>query len=290
MCAPTFYGVDYVVNPSSAGHLHRSSHAAAMEQWRALYRAVCRVADVELLEPQPGVPDLVFTAGAGLVLHGVAVLSSGLHDDRRNEEIYFSEWMLRQGFLVMDSQRRAAFEGERDALFEADGSRLWAADADGVYSGRHQAFEENWGKPVVALRLIDPRFASLQTCFCPLTGGALLYYPDAFDAESLRKIEAHYPPRKRIAVTEDEAVHFACAALNIGRLVILHNQSPMAAAELRHRGFDVLELSLHEFVQGGGSARTLALRLSDLGVTHAAPATTRFAVRRGCVTDKALVS
>ena len=39
---------------------------------------------------------------------------------------------------------------------------------------------------VISLRLIDPRFYHLDTCFCPLDGGWLLYYPQAFDSYSNR--------------------------------------------------------------------------------------------------------
>ena len=281
MCPPTYYDVNYVINPWMAGNLHRSSQANAASQWKGLHDAICQVADVELVEPQPGVPDMVFTAGAALVLHGVAVLSSFFHRERRNEERYFREWLLQHGFLVMDTRRETPFEGEGDALFEAEGSRLWAGHGQRSCDCSHRALEENWGKPVVALRMVDPRFYSLHTCFCPLTGGYVMYYPEAFDRESIKKIEAHYPARKRIVVSEEDAVHFACGALNIGRRVIMHDATPRIAAELRHRGFEVVELPLSEFVLGGGTARAMTLRLSDLDVTHAPIATTRYAVRSG---------
>jgi len=281
MCPPTFYDVNYVINPWMAGNLHRPSHELAISQWKGLHSAVSKVADVELIEPQPGAPDMVFVSNACLVLHGVAVLSSFFNKERRDEEQYFRRWLLQQGFLVLDTRRETPFEGEGDAMFEADGSRLWAAHGRRSCDCSHKAFEENWGKPVVALKLIDPRFYSLHTCFCPLTGGHVLYYPGAFDEESLKRIEAHYPAKKRIEVSEDDAAHFACDALNIGRTVIMHNASPQVAADLRHRGFDVVEIPLSEFVMGGGAAKGLTLRLSDMDVTHAPPAATQYAARSG---------
>ena len=42
------------------------------------------------------------------------------------------------------------------------------------------------------------------------------------------------------------------------------------AKRLMERGFDVTELDLSEFQRGGGSAKALALRLSDMNVTHGA--------------------
>jgi N-dimethylarginine dimethylaminohydrolase len=281
MCPPTFYDVNYVINPWMAGNLHRPNHELALSQWKALHSAITQVADVELIEPQPGTPDMVFVSGAGVVLHGVAILSSFFHKERRGEEQYFRQWLLQQGFLVLDTRRETPFEGEADAMFEADGSRLWAGHGRRSCDCNHRAFEESWGKPVIALKLIDPRFYTLHTCFAALTGGYVMYYPGAFDEESLKKIEAHYSPQKRIEVSEEDAAHFACDALNVGRTVIMHNASPKVASELRQRGFEVVELNLSEFVMGGGAARSLTLRLSDLDVTHAAPAATQFAARSG---------
>ena len=41
------------------------------------------------------------------------------------------------------------------------------------------------------------------------------------------------------------------------------------ATRLMVRGFEVVQLDLSEFQRGGGSAKALALRLSDMNVTHA---------------------
>jgi ornithine--oxo-acid transaminase len=281
MCPPTFYDVNYVINPWMAGNLHRPSRELALAQWKGLHSAVTQLADVELIEPQQGAPDMVFVASAGLVLHGVAVLSSFFHKERRGEEQHYRSWLLQHGFMVLDTRRETPFEGEGDAMFEADGSRLWAGHGRRSCDCSHKAFEANWGKPVVALKLIDPRFYSLRTCFCPLTGGYVLYYPGAFDVDSIKKIEAHYSAKKRIEITEEDAAHFACDALNVGRTIIMNNASPLVAIDLRQRGFEVVELPLSEFVISGGAAKAMTLRLSDLEVTHAPPAATQYAARSG---------
>jgi N-dimethylarginine dimethylaminohydrolase len=129
-----------------------------------------------------------------------------------------------------------------------------------------------WHTPVTSLHLTDPRFYHLDLCFAPLSGGYLLYFPDAFDASSRAKIEAAYSADKRIAVTELEATQFACNVINAGRDILMGAVTTDLAKRLVEQGFDVTELELGEFQRGGGSAKALALRLSDMDVTHRAGA------------------
>ena len=72
------------------------------------------------------------------------------------------------------------------------------------------------------LTLVDPRFYHLDTCFAPLDGGFVMYYPAAFDTASRARIEAFYPPEKRIVVEEEDAVRFACNVVNLDHTLILN--------------------------------------------------------------------
>jgi len=89
-----------------------------------------------------------------------------------------------------------------------------------------------------------------------------MYFPEAFDAISLAKIEAYYSVEKRIVVSETDAVRFACNAINIGHNVILNNISSELADQLQARGFNVIEVELGEFIKAGGAAKCLVMRLS----------------------------
>jgi len=272
MCPPRHYEVDYVINPWMAGNLHRSSRERATEQWEQLHSALRQIARVEIVDPQPGSPDMVFTANAGLVRDGIVALSSFHHRERQGEEPHFRRWFRDSGFSVRDTPRRTPFEGEGDALFEADGSRLWAGYGPRTREDSHRSLTELWGVEVVSLRLVDPRFYHLDTCFCPLSNGDVMYYLPAFDRESQMKIEARYSRKQRIPVSEADALRFACNAVNVGRTLLLNQISDELCAELELRGFQVVQVELTEFMKAGGAAKCLVLRLSDLDVTHAARA------------------
>src|SRR5215472_18518307 len=210
MCPPTLYDVQYVINPWMAGNVHRSSRDQAMDQWARLHDALAQVACVELVDPEPSSPDMVFTANAGLVHHGTVALSSFLHAERQGEEPHFRKWFDDFGLKVRELPSDVPFEGEGDALFEADNSRLWAGHGMRSRESSHAYLRECWGVEVISLRLVDSRFYHLDTCFCPLFGGYVLYYPEAFDAVSQAKIVSRYPEEKRIAVSLCDALRFAC--------------------------------------------------------------------------------
>jgi len=262
MCPPRLYDVDYVINPWMAGNVHASSRAHAAEQWQCLYEAVSEIANIELIDPQPGSPDMVFTANAGLERNGVVAISSFFHAERQGEEPHFHRWFQQAGYTLVDIPRTTPFEGEGDALFSIDGRCLWVGHGPRTAASSHAALRKVWGVPVVSLHLIDPRFYHLDTCFAPLQGGYIMYFPDAFDHLSLHKIEAFYPPEKRIIVTGADAVCFACNAINVGRTIVLNKISSKLSDQLEMRGFEVVQIALSEFLKAGGAAKCLVMKLS----------------------------
>jgi len=268
MCPPNLYDVNYVINPWMVGNIHASSQPRAAAQWRNLYEAVSQIANVELIEPQPGSPDMVFTANAGLERNGIVAISSFFHPERQGEEPHFRHWFQRAGYTLVDIPRVTPFEGEGDALFSTDGRCLWVCHGPRTTASSHRALREAWGVPIIPLHLIDPRFYHLDTCFAPLEGGYVMYFPDAFDHLSLHRLEAFYPPEKRIIVREADAVSFACNAINVGRTIILNQISSKLSDQLELLGFTVVPIALSEFLKAGGAAKCLVMKLSKLIVIN----------------------
>lgn len=262
MCPPRLYDVDYVINPWMAGNVHTASRDRAVEQWQALHAAVSQVAEVVLVEPIPGSPDMVFTANAGLLYGDEVAISSFFHPERQGEEPHFREWFRENGYRILDISRETPFEGEGDALFSEDGSRLWVGYGPRTLESSHQALRDAWGIDVVGLELVDPRFYHLDTCFAPLDGGFVMYFPAAFSKDAQRAIEDHYPVEKRIVVDEADAVRFACNAVNVGRTIILNRIGSALSEKLGSLGFKVIQLDLSEFLRAGGAAKCLVMKLN----------------------------
>lgn len=293
MCPPHHYDVDYVINPWMEGNIHKSSRDRATEQWEGLYKVLKEHAIIDLVEPQPGWPDMVFTANAGLVLGQVAVVSRFFHKERQGEEPYFKEWFQKQGFTVYELPKDLPFEGAGDALLDRGGNWLWAGYGFRSELDSHSYIAKWLDIEVVSLQLVDERFYHLDTCFCPLTGGYLLYYPPAFDFYSNRIIEMRIPTEKRIAIQEADAVKFACNAVNIGHTVVMNQVSNDLKQRLAKVGFQVIETPLNEFIKAGGAAKCLTLRTTEpVQVEHRAnvPVESRIIRLEGHLLDSGLLN
>jgi N-dimethylarginine dimethylaminohydrolase len=257
MCPPDYYGIEYEINPWM-DMSRQAEHAVAVEQWRRLYDLILDAgARVSLLPTVKGLPDLVFTANAGMIYGNKALVSRFRHRQRQGEEPYNRRWFAENGFEVVEVPEHFSFEGAGDALFCGDtlfaGYRM-RSDAAG-----NQAVGKMLGVRVIPVELIDSRYYHLDTCFCPLADGNAIWYPPAFDDYGQRAIREHVP--ELITVEQAEAERFACNAVVIGRLVITNTGCDRLHDALADRGFTPLATPLGEFVKAGGSAKCLTLRL-----------------------------
>jgi N-dimethylarginine dimethylaminohydrolase len=266
MCPPDHFEVDYVINPWMDGHAGSLDRALARAQWDALRAAIAECAEVVLLEPVPGLPDLVFTANAGFVHGRRAVPSHFMPHERRPEEPVLRGWFEAAGFDVKVLPDNVAFEGAGDALIDRGGPWLWAGHGFRTEIEAHDYLRRWFDLEVVSVRLVDPRFYHIDTCLCPLDGGYLLYHPPAFDAASRAEIERRVPRHKRFPVSIENAGHFACNAVNIGERIFMHRARGALVETLEASGFRVTQLGLSEFLKAGGSAKCLTLRLTEPAV------------------------
>jgi N-dimethylarginine dimethylaminohydrolase len=263
MCPPTHYGVDYVINPWMQDQLGRTDRALALRQWEGLRQVLAASADIQQIEPQPGLPDMVFTANAGMVRGNVAVVSRFRSPERQREEPYFRTWFEHNGYTIAPWPRTVCFEGAGDALFDRGRDLIWSGcgfRSDPTAAG---LLAKAFACEAIPIHLVDPRFYHLDTCLCPLAGGWLMYYPPAFDAASLAEIARHVPHHKRIAVSEADALQFACNAVDLDGRVIMNGATPALQARLRDAGFTPVLTPLSEFLKAGGTAKCLTLKLRE---------------------------
>jgi N-dimethylarginine dimethylaminohydrolase len=263
MCPPDFFTVDYVINPWMAGHESSLDCELARTQWQTLRDTIGEYAEIAEIEPQAGLPDLVFTANAGAVYGNKAIASHFMPHERRPEEVHYKTWFRDNGFELLDLDENIGFEGAGDALFDRGGPWLWAGYGYRTEIEAHAEIRKFWDVELVSIRLTDSRFYHIDTCFCPLTDGFLMYHPPAFDFDSRIAIESRIPPHKRIIVDTMDAGNFACNAVNVDDTVILHQASDPLKARLMLAGFKVREVTLSEFLKAGGSAKCLTLKLVE---------------------------
>jgi N-dimethylarginine dimethylaminohydrolase len=257
MCPPDYYGIEYEINPWMS-RSRQADREIAAQQWQGLVAILTQLgAKISLLTPQPGLPDLVFTANAALIHRRRAILSHFRYEQRQGEEPLCAAWFAANGLAVERLPEERYFEGAGDALFCGDTLIAGYRIRSDVQS--HQLVGELTASRVVPLELVDEHYYHLDTCFCPLAPGAAIWFPGAFDEYGRRVIPELVP--ELIAVAPDEAHSFACNAVVVGQSVVTNTGCPNLHRDLEASGYMPIATPLSEFVKAGGSAKCLTLRL-----------------------------
>ncbi len=280
MCPPRHFAVTYSINPwmdpKAWADGGAALHERAERQWAGLRRVLAGAgAAIEILPPQPSLPDLVFTANAAIVLSGKAVLARFRYSERQNEEPVFAmafAALAARGLVADVVQLPAAlkFEGAGDCIFDARRGLFWLGCGFRSDAAVGRVIARQLRARCVALPLADANFYHLDTAFCALPCGAVVYYPGAFTLPALARIHDMVAPAERIVLDRADAERFAANAVCVGRSIVLSSASAGLRRALERRGYRVIETPLDVFQKSGGSACCLTLRLNH----RLAPAST----------------
>jgi N-dimethylarginine dimethylaminohydrolase len=219
---------------------------------------------------------MVFPANAAVVLDGTALMARFRHPERRGEEAEFLrafQDLQSRGLIdrIVSLPAGLRHEGAGDALWDASRGLFWVGHGPRSDAGAAAVVAEVFGKPVQLLTLASERFYHLDTCFCPLSGGEILYYPPAFDARGQSAIRSQAAATDLIVASDEDAARLCVNAVCIGKTVIMAKASQRLKGVLGERGYRVVEVDLAPFLLSGGSAFCMTLRL-DLK-SQAAPST-----------------
>jgi N-dimethylarginine dimethylaminohydrolase len=260
MCPPAYFEVTYSINawmdPSRP-----VDAARAMAQWQWLSDTFLELGHkVDLVDPVPGLPDMVFTANAGVVVEGRALMARFRNRERTAEEPAFLEWFRGHGY-PQAQPALAINEGEGDLLVTHN--RILAGRGFRTDERAHDEVERFFGRPVVGLELVDPRWYHLDTALAVLDDEAdeIMYYPPAFSAYSRALLAELYPDA--IVASEADALALGLNAVSDGRNVVLAAAAAGLAAQLRERGFHPIGLDLSELLKSGGGVKCCSLELRD---------------------------
>lgn len=255
MCSPTFYTVNYEINPWMHIKLKPDKQKAAV-QWKNYYNLLVKLKiNVHQIKPNPNLPDMVFTANAGLIFKNKFIVSNFRFPQRQKEAKLFSLWFKKKGYEIISLPEKYFFEGEGDALIIADTLIAGFRSRSDIHS--HRSIGEIINKQVISLELINPDFYHLDTCFCPLNNKTAIYYPGAFDKYGKKALNNLIP--NLIKVSKKEAANFCCNAVVIGKNIVLNNCSNKFKSRLESLGFNVHCLNFSEFIKAGGSSKCLVL-------------------------------
>ncbi|MFJ1751912.1 dimethylargininase [Kitasatospora sp. NPDC088134] len=267
MCRPTYFEVTYSINPwmDPAQPVDTDLAVAQWEQLLALHRSLGH--QVELIDPLPGYPDMVYAANGATVVDGRVLGVRFRNAERAAEGPAYLEWFRARGYRELCDPVHVN-EGEGDFLATAG----WLLAGTGFRSSpeAHAEAQEFFGRPVISLELVDPRFYHLDTALTVLDGDEIMYYPEAFSAGSQAVLRRLFPDA--ILVSEADAEVFGLNAVSDGLHVILPEAASGVMRQLRERGFRPIGTDLSELLKGGGSAKccTLVIRDSSRGAAYIA--------------------
>jgi arginine dihydrolase len=265
MCPAKHYGVLYEINPWMRREVAVDPDRS-MAQWEQLVENVeAAGGTVETIEPVDGLPDMVFTANAGLVWGDRFVSSRFKHPERSGEEAHYRRWFKDHGWRVAALDGRPYFEGAGDALPFRD--RILAGYRIRSEFDAHTALAKLLDVEVLSIELTDQRFYHLDLTFCPLDEGRAIIAPEAWDDYGREVVKAVVP--EPITLTHDEALDFCANSVVVGGVIVMPACTTRLERELNRAGFDVCVSPVAEFLKAGGGVRCLTLALDVRGATSA---------------------
>lgn len=262
MCRPEYFTVEYVINPWMNPE-QPVDRELAIQQWTRLcetYRDLGHT--VEEIQPQPGLPDMVFAANSGTVVDG-RVLGAKFRAEQRAEEAeHFRRWFIEHGYrdVVMPSKTNEA-EGD----FAWTGRVLLAGTGFRTDPAAHAEAQEVLGVPVVSLSLTDPRFYHLDTALFVLQPATdsreahICYYPGAFSPGSQRVLQRLYPDA--VLATEADAAMLGLNGVSDGLNVVLPSEATVLGSRLAALGYEPVYVDISELRKSGGGPKCCTLEI-----------------------------
>lgn len=274
MCPPEHFEVAYEINPWMHSEVRPDPELALTQFWGLAAVLEAAGADIELLDPVAGLPDLVFTANAGVVSGTQFVPANFCHPQRQGETPVDVAWFSARGWLVKPLPPGLAHEGAGDALpFEASpgsspvdarpGARSRAVLLSGYRSrsdvASHVALSRLLGVAVRSVELVDPRLYHLDLVFCPLDGRRAMVAPLGLDSYGAKVVKALVP--ELLVLDDDQALAFAANSVVVGEVVVMPTCPVTLGRQLEAWGFCVEVAPVGEFQKAGGGCRCLTLAL-----------------------------
>jgi N-dimethylarginine dimethylaminohydrolase len=270
MCAPENFEVSYSINPHMNPDEWKSAFTSnAWNEWKGLHDLLIQLgAHVYLIDQPLGVPDLVFTANAGVVHNSKVVLSNFKHPERKPEkEIYRIEFQRLQskGVIreILEVPEASNFEGAGDCLWDRARQLYWMGHGFRSDNKAAKSIADLLNVTTISLELVDPKHYHLDIAMAVLPKGEILYYPDAFTKESLTTIHNLLSSSNRIEASFEDICNFTTNMICFEEKLVTNYCRKPLADHLESLGYKVYQTPLGAFMKAGGAAACLTLRLDN---------------------------
>ncbi len=216
---------------------------------------------MDTLTPRPGLPDMVFAANGAFSVDGIVYGARYRFPQRSAEAAAHREYYEADPATWKFVAPQQTNEGEGDFAYlpATHGGLVLAGYGFRTEHAAHAEVQAVLGRPVVSLRLVDPRFYHLDVALGAIDDENVAYYPGAFSAGSQRVLRELFP--SAVLADEDDALAFGLNLVSDGRHVVLPAEATGLAAKLADAGYQPVPMDLGEFKKGGGSVKCCVAEL-----------------------------
>jgi N-dimethylarginine dimethylaminohydrolase len=259
MCPPEHFTVEYAINPWMDTTVVVDA-VLAQTQWQLLRTTLSDLGHtVHVLDPQPGLPDMVYAANGAFSVDGT-VYGARFRYPQRADEAH-----AHRGFYQQNAWKFASpvhvNEGEGDFTYlpGAYGGLVLGGYGFRTDPAAHAEAQEVLGRPVVSLKLVDPAFYHLDTALAVLDDRHVTYFPGAFSPASQLVLAQLFPDA--VIADRADAEAFGLNLVSDGRHVILNTEAVAMGEKVRAAGYLPVHVELTELKRGGGSVKCAVAEL-----------------------------
>ncbi len=260
LCPPTYFDIEYAINPWM--HIEaKVNREKVLEEFKQLKQIYSKLgAQFNEIQPTKGLPDQVYTTDMGLPVGKLFIKSNFKYGQRKPEATIGAEYFTSLGYAIYNIPPSISFEGEGDLI--KNGDRYFMGWGQRTSYEAEEYLSIALQKEIIPLKLKNPSFFHLDTCFAPLNKDVAIYYPKAFSTDSKQTLAKYF--KELIAIEQHDADVFACNLVILDKHIIIHEGlSPELKNKMEQYGFTVHSLDMTEYLKGGGSVKCVSLQIFE---------------------------
>ena len=256
LCPPKYFTVKYEINPWM-DIANKVDQQKVNEEYQELKKTYFDLGlEVLEIEQDKNLPDMVYAANFGFPENNIFIKANFKFDERKKEAELAKKYFIQLGFTVKELPANIDWEGQGDLL--KIGNKYFIGWGERSDLEAKKYLTEFLNSEIIDLKLIDPYYYHIDTCFLPLDAQTVAINPHAFEQTDLEKIAKYF--KTVIKVSKEDSQLLACNAVVIDRTIVIGKGiSKSLKADFMKAGFTTKEVAMDEYRKGGGSVKCLTL-------------------------------
>lgn len=258
LCPPLYFDIEYAINPWM--HIDQKvNREKVLKEYANLKNKYTELGvQFDELQPTQGLPDQVYTTDMGLPVGKLFIKSNFKYGQRKPEATIGAEYFTSKKYAVYNLPPTISFEGEGDLIKNND--RYFMGWGQRTMYKAEEYLQIALQKEVIPLKMINPSFFHLDTCFAPLNNDVAIYYPKAFSEDGRQTLKQYF--KEIIPIHKKDADAFACNLVMFNKNIVVHEGlSKELRKKIESYGFIVHGLDMSEYLKGGGSVKCVSLQI-----------------------------